>query len=342
MRLLQIEDLHLGLRTGAGVVHALHGVDLHVDAGEVLALVGESGCGKTVTMQTVMGLFAPQEIAYRRGRVALEDRDLLAISAAEMRAIRGGTIGMIFQDPMTALNPTLTIGAQIAQTIQAHRRLPRGEARRLATGLLAQVDIPHPEMRAGQYPFQLSGGLRQRAVIAAALAGNPKLLIADEPTTALDVTIQAQILDLLRSLQREYGMAIILVTHDLGVVAEMAHRVAVMYAGQVVEEGPLGEIFTRPSHPYTWGLLECLPRLEVARGQRLRSIEGVPPALLDRPAGCPFAARCPHAMEVCDQWAPPMMPSGGHQAACWLLHPHASAVSAETRLRLATGRGGER
>ena len=335
MSLLKIEDLHLGLRTGAGVVHALQGVNLHVETGEVLALVGESGCGKTVTMQTVLGLFPPQDIAYRHGRVLLEGRDLLALSEAELRRVRGGAVAMVFQDPMTALNPTLTIGTQIAEAIQAHRQVSRAEARRLAVRLLAQVEVPQPEMRAGQFPFQLSGGLRQRAVIATALACNPKLLIADEPTTALDVTIQAQILDLLRSLQREYGMATILVTHDLGVVAEMAHRVAVMYAGEVVEEAPIGEIFARPSHPYTWGLLDCLPRLDAVRGQRLRSIEGAPPALMDRPAGCPFADRCPHAMEVCDQWAPPMLPAGdGHRAACWLLHPHASPVARTTRLPL--------
>ena len=341
MALLEIENLHLGLRTGAGVVHALQGVNLHVEAGEVLALVGESGCGKTVTMQTVLGLFPPQDIAYRHGRVLLEGRDLLALSEAEMRRIRGGAIAMVFQDPMTALNPTLTIGTQIAEAVQAHRHVPRAEARRLAVGLLAQVEVPQPEMRAGQYPFQLSGGLRQRAVIATALACNPKLLIADEPTTALDVTIQAQILDLLRSLQREYGMATILVTHDLGVVAEMAHRVAVMYAGEVVEEAPIGEIFARPSHPYTWGLLDCLPRLDAVRGQKLRSIEGTPPALMDRPAGCPFADRCPHVMDVCDQWPPPMLPAGdGHQAACWLLHPSASAVALTTRLRLSVAHKG--
>src|SRR3989337_2614628 len=285
MSLLKIEDLHLGLRTGAGVVHALQGVNLHVEAGEVLALVGESGCGKTVTMQTVLGLFPPQDIAYRHGRVLLEGRDLLALSEAEMRRIRGGAIAMVFQDPMTALNPTLTIGTQIAEAIQAHRQVSRAEARRLAVGLLAQVEVPQPEMRAGQFSLQLSGGLRQHAVIAP--------------------------------------------------------RLAVMCGGGVVGEAPIGEIFAGPSHPYTWGLLDCLPRLDAVRGQKLRSIEGAPPALMDRPAGCPFADRCPHAMDVCDQWPPPMLPAGdGHQAACWLLHPSASAVAPTTRLRLSVAHKG--
>lgn len=239
---------------------------------------------------------------------------------------------MVFQDPTTALNPTLTIGRQVGEAIVAHRRLSRGEAWRQAVALLAQVGIPQPEMRAQQYPFQLSGGLRQRAVIAAALACHPKLLIADEPTTALDVTIQAQILALLRSLQQQYGMAIILVTHDLGVVAEMADRVAVMYAGRIVEEGTVEQIFTRPAHPYTWGLLDCLPRLGTARGEKLRFIEGAPPDLTGRLPGCPFAERCPHAMQVCDQFTPPMMEAGAaHQSACWLLHPHAPAVAEGTR-----------
>lgn len=338
MALLTIEDLHLGLRTGEDVVHALRGVSCHVDAGEVLALVGESGCGKTVTMQTVLGLFAPHEVVYRRGRVLFDGHDLLPLSDSEMRRIRGGEIAMVFQDPMTALNPTLTIGRQVAEAIAAHQRLARAAAMRRAVALLGQVGIPQPELRAAQYPFQQSGGLRQRAVIAAALACTPKLLIADEPTTALDVTIQAQILALLRSLQQQYRMAIILVTHDLGVVAEMAHRVAVMYAGRIVEEGPVHEIFARPAHPYTWGLLDCLPRLDAARGQRLRSIEGQPPHLMRPLPGCAFAVRCPYAMEVCGTYAPPMLEAGpAHRSACWLLHGHAAQVADGTRLR-ATGR----
>lgn len=333
MALLEIENLHLGLRTAAGVVHALRGVTLRVDEGDVLAVVGESGCGKTVTMQTVLGLFASREIAYQQGRVAFAGRELLGLSEEEMRRLRGSEIAMVFQDPTTALNPTLTIGRQISEAILAHRHVIRGQAMREAVALLAQVGVPQPEMRAAQYPFQLSGGLRQRAVIASALACGPKLLIADEPTTALDVTIQAQILALLRSLQRQYRMAIILVTHDLGVVAEMAHRVAVMYAGRIVEEGPIDAIFTRPSHPYTWGLLECLPRLSTARNQKLRTIEGAPPDLVGPLPGCAFAYRCPHAMAVCEDHAPPMFDAGmTHHSACWLLHPHAAPIAKGTRL----------
>jgi len=334
MALLDIDNLHLGLRTDNGVVDALRGVNLSIEPGEVLALVGESGCGKTVTMQTVLGLFPPQTISRREGRVLFEGRNLLGLSDAEMRRLRGADIAMIFQDPMTALNPTLTIGRQVGEAIMAHQRVSRAETASRAIALLAQVGIPQPEMRAAQYPFQLSGGLRQRAVIATALACNPKLLIADEPTTALDVTIQAQILALLRSLQRQYGMAIILVTHDLGVVAEMAHRVAVMYAGRVVEEGPIREIFARPAHPYTWGLLECLPTLEATRGERLRSIEGAPPDLMTPLIGCPFSARCPYAMEVCEQYLPPMIEAGdAHRSACWLLHPSASRLAEGRRIR---------
>lgn len=333
MALLQIEDLHLTLRTGDGLVQALRGVNLHIDPGEVLALVGESGCGKTVTMQTVLGLFAPDQISSRRGRILFDDRDVLALSDAQMQRVRGAEIAMVFQDPMTALNPTLSIGRQVGEAIMAHNRVSRAEAARRTVALLSQVGIPQPELRAAQYPFQLSGGLRQRAVIAAALACTPKLLIADEPTTALDVTIQAQILTLLRDLQRQYGMAIVLVTHDLGVVAEMAHRVAVMYAGRIVEEGPVGEIFAHPAHPYTWGLLDCLPRLDAARDERLRSIEGQPPHLMQPIPGCAFAARCPHAMEVCGNYAPSMLDAGpAHRSACWLLDPHAAALAARTRL----------
>lgn len=332
MSLLQIEDLHLALRTADGVVHALRGVTLRVQPGEILALVGESGCGKTVTMQTALGLFTPHQIAYRSGQILFEGQDLLTLPESQLRRIRGARIGMVFQDPMTALTPTLTIGRQIAEAVLAHQPVSRHRAHQLAIGLLDQVDMPQPELSASQYPFQLSGGLRQRAVIAAALACGPSLLIADEPTTALDVTVQAQILELLRSLQRQHHMAIILVTHDLGVVAEMAHRVAVMYAGRIVEEGPVDAIFSTPAHPYTWGLLECLPQL-ASRRQKLRSIGGQPPDLLEPTPGCAFADRCPHAMVVCDRYLPPMLPAGdAHQAACWLLHAHAAPVAATTRL----------
>jgi len=337
--LLEIDGLHLGLHTAQGVVHALRGVTLHVRPGEVLAVVGESGCGKSVTMQGVLGLFQPWQIAYRSGRALFQGRDLLTLTEQALRRIRGAQIGMVFQDPMTSLTPTLTIGQQIGEALLAHRRIAPGEVRRRVIALLEQVGVPHPQVRAAQYPFQLSGGLRQRALIAAALAGGPSLLIADEPTTALDVTIQAQILDLLRSLQRASGMAVILVTHDLGVVAEIAHRVAVMYAGQIVEEGTVEQVLRRPAHPYTWGLLDCLPRLDAAEG-RLRSIRGQPPHLMTEIVGCAFAGRCPHAMEVCVEHAPPQFPAGdGHRSACWLLHPSAEPVARRTRLTTGTTRG---
>jgi len=330
--LLQIDDLRLGLRTGNGVVHALRGVSLDVRSGEVLAVVGESGCGKSVTMQALLGLFAPGQIAYRTGLVLFAGQDLLRLSEPDLRRVRGAEIGMVFQDPMVALTPTLTIGEQIGEALLAHRKVPSRDARRRVITLLEQVGVPHPEIRARQYPFQLSGGLRQRALIAAALAGGPKVLIADEPTTALDVTIQAQILALLRALQRTTDLAVILVTHDLGVVAEIAHRVAVMYAGRIVEEGTVEQILTRPAHPYTWGLLDCLPKLAGDRG-RLRSIEGQPPHLMREIAGCAFAVRCPHAMEVCGPYAPPLFTAeDGHRSACWLLHPSAEPVARRTCL----------
>ncbi|OFX35392.1 MAG: peptide ABC transporter ATP-binding protein [Armatimonadetes bacterium RBG_16_67_12] len=327
MALLEIRDLHLGFQVSEGVVHALRGVTIQIERGEVLALVGESGCGKTVTMQSVLRLIPEREIAYRRGEIRFGGQDLLRLPESAMRAIRGRQIAMVFQDPTTALNPTLPVGRQVAEAILAHEAATAREAERRTIELFTRVGIPHPELRLRQYPFQLSGGLRQRVVIAAALAARPRLLIADEPTTALDVTIQAQILALLRALQQTYGMAIVLVSHNLGMVAEMAHRVAIMYAGEVVEEGAVDDVFHRPSHPYTHGLLDCLPSLDTRRTERLRSIEGAPPALLDRITGCAFADRCPYALAVCDDYAPPMTDIGpAHRAACWLAHPHALHV----------------
>ncbi len=325
--LLEIRGLHLGFKVSEGVVHALRGVNLRVEHGEVLALVGESGCGKTATMQSVLRLIPDREIAYRRGEILFDGRDLARLPESAMRSVRGREIAMVFQDPTTALNPTLSVGRQVAEAVVAHEALGWREAERRVIELFTQVGIPHPDMRFRQYPFQLSGGLRQRVVIAAALACRPRLLIADEPTTALDVTIQAQILALLQALQQASGMSIVVVTHNLGIVAEMAHRVAIMYAGEVVEEGPAAEVFAYPSHPYTHGLLECLPRLDMARAQRLRSIEGAPPDLVAGLTGCAFADRCPYAMEVCDQHAPAMSTVGpGRHAACWLTHPHATGL----------------
>jgi len=331
MSLLEIRDLHLGLHTGAGVVHALRGVDLAVASGEVVAVVGESGCGKTVTMQTVMGLLPADEIAYRRGQVRFEGRDLLGLSERDWRRVRGAEISMVFQDPLTTLNPTRTVESQVVEAVQAHGAVAASRARRRTRELLAQVGIPAPEFVARRYPFQLSGGMRQRILIAAALAGNPRLLIADEPTTALDVTIQAQILALLQSLRRRYEMAIVLVTHNLGVVAEMADRVAVMYAGRVVEEGPAHQILSSPAHPYTQGLLEGIPRLDRTREEKLLPIRGAPPILLTEPAGCAFMDRCTHAMGICAAFSPPMFPAAPAQrSACFLHHPAAAAGSQRT------------
>lgn len=324
MPLLEIRDLHLGFRVSDGVVHALRGVNLDVERGEVLAVVGESGCGKTATMQSVLRLIPARDLAYQRGEIVFDGQDLTRLPESAMRRVRGRQIAMVFQDPMTALNPTLPVGRQVAEAILAHEGVSRQEARQRVLDLFAQVGVSQPDLRFRQYPFQLSGGLRQRVVIAAALASRPKLLIADEPTTALDVTIQAQILALVRSLQQIYGMAIVLVTHNLGVVAEMADRVAIMYAGEVVEEGPVDQVFGRPMHPYTCGLLTCLPRLDSAKTERLRSIEGAPPELMAPIAGCAFADRCPYAMEVCEHNAPRMIEvETYHRTACWLTHPHA-------------------
>jgi oligopeptide transport system ATP-binding protein len=332
MPLLAIHNLHLGFQLSHGVVHALRGVDLTVERGEVVALVGESGCGKTATMQSVLRLIPPREIAYQQGEILFGGQDLTRLSEPEMRRIRGGQIAMVFQDPMTALNPTLPVGRQVAEAVLAHEPVSWREARQRVLDLFDQVGIPQPDLRFRQYPFQLSGGLRQRVVIASALACRPTLLIADEPTTALDVTIQAQILALLRSLQQAYGMAIVLVSHNLGIVAELAHRVAIMYAGEVVEEGPVAEVYHRPVHPYTWGLLNCVPRLDSTRGERLQSIEGAPPDLLTRVAACAFADRCPYAMEVCVGYAPPMTEVGPLQrAACWLTHSNAAHMPRPTR-----------
>jgi peptide/nickel transport system ATP-binding protein len=313
--LLSVEDLRTQFHTGAGVVRAVDGVSFAIERGEVLGLVGESGCGKSVTSLSIMRLVPPPG-RVTAGRIRLENEDLLDKDAEAMRRVRGARIAMVFQEPMTSLNPVFTIGDQIAAAVLAHEGGGRRAAWERAVEMLDRVQVPSPRERARDYPHQLSGGLRQRAMIALALAPGPQLLIADEPTTALDVTIQAQILDLLRRLQAERGMAVLLITHDLGVVAEVCHRVAVIYAGRIVETGSVASIFAAPVHPYTRGLLRCLPHPS-RFGRPLSSIEGAPPDLRAVAGGCRFAPRCPHAIEACRREQPALAErKPGHFVAC--------------------------
>jgi oligopeptide/dipeptide ABC transporter ATP-binding protein len=313
--LLSVEGLQTHFETGQGVLRAVDGVSFSIERGEVLGLVGESGCGKSVTSLSIMRLVPPPG-RVAAGRVLFEGEDLLAKDAEAMRRVRGARIAMVFQEPMTSLNPVFSIGDQIASAILAHSGAGRREAWQRTVEMLDLVQIPSPRQRARDFPHQLSGGLRQRAMIAMALASGPALLIADEPTTALDVTIQAQILDLLRRLQAERGMAVLLITHDLGVVAELCHRVAVIYGGRIVEMAPVTSLFARPLHPYTRGLLQCLPHPS-RFGQPLASIEGVPPDLRQRSAGCRFAPRCSYAVAACRRDEPTLEErEPGHFVAC--------------------------
>ncbi len=313
--LLELKSLTVSFATDDGTVHAVDGIDLALRRGHTLGLVGESGCGKSVTSLAVMGLLPPEN-ATIGGEVRFEGRDLLKVPLSELRDLRGARLAMIFQEPMTSLNPSYTIGNQIIEAIQRHQGLNAAAARARAIEMLKLVRISAPEKRIDDYPHKLSGGMRQRAMIAMALACGPKLLIADEPTTALDVTIQAQILDLMRGLRRDTGTAIILITHDLGVVAEMADDVAVMYAGQIVERAPVATLFARPEHPYTVGLLGSIPRLDHRR-ERLPSIEGRVPDMTKPPAGCRFAARCPFVEEACRTEAPQLREvAPGHLSRC--------------------------
>ncbi|WP_439576344.1 ABC transporter ATP-binding protein [Elioraea sp.] len=313
--LLDIRDVRTVFRTSAGEVPAVDGVSLSVAPGRTLGIVGESGCGKSVLSLSVMRL-VPRPGRVAAGQVLFEGRDLLTLPGSEMRRVRGGAIGMIFQEPMTSLNPVHPVGRQIEEAVLAHRNVSRSDARGIAIEALRRVRIPAPERRVEEYPHQLSGGMRQRVMIAMALACQPKLLIADEPTTALDVTIQAQILDLLRALQAETGMAIVLITHDLGVVAEMADEVAVMYAGKVVERGPAAAVFGDAQHPYTLGLFGSIPRLD-DESDRLLAIEGTVPPPFNLPQGCRFNPRCAFADARCRETLPPLAPVGpNHIAAC--------------------------
>jgi peptide/nickel transport system ATP-binding protein len=313
--LLELKRLAVSFATDDGIVRAVDGIDLALQGGRTLGLVGESGCGKSVTSLAVMGLLPPENSKVS-GEVHFEGRDLLKVPAAEMRDLRGARLAMIFQEPMTSLNPSYTIGNQIVEAIRRHQGLGAAEARARAIDMLRLVRISSPEKRIDDYPHKLSGGMRQRAMIAMALACGPKLLIADEPTTALDVTIQAQILDLMRGLRRDTGTSIILITHDLGVVAEMADDVAVMYAGQIVERAPVEALFARPEHPYTVGLLGSIPKLDQRR-ERLPSIEGRVPDMAHPPDGCRFAARCPFVEPACRETVPPLAEvAPGHLTRC--------------------------
>ncbi len=321
-RLLEIENLSVHFHTPEGVARAVDGVSFGLARGETVGLVGESGCGKSVTSLSVLGLIPSPPGRINSGRILFEGRDLLELSGEELRRVRGRDIAMIFQEPMTSLNPVLPIGRQVAEPLLVHTELTRNEAMEEAARWLERVKIPAARKRLDDYPHQLSGGMRQRVMIAMAMVCGPKLLIADEPTTALDVTIQAQILSLMLQLKEELGMAVLLITHDLGVVAQMASRVVVMYAGQVVEQGSVTDIFDTPFHPYTQGLLKSMPRLGERVGggaRRLNEIKGVVPPLTEIIIGCKFAPRCPHAFAVCREMQPELAPVGdGQSARCWL------------------------
>ncbi len=316
---LEVKDLGVRFATQDGVVHAVNGISYAIEEGETLGIVGESGSGKSVGVLSIMGLIPspPGEIV--SGQVFFEDQDLLQLNRAQLRSIRGNQISMIFQDPMTSLNPVLTIGRQITEALEVHLGMSLTQARRRAVELLEMVGIPSAADRLDNYPHQFSGGMRQRVMIAIGLSCNPQLLIADEPTTALDVTIQAQIVRLIKQLRADLGMAVIWITHDLGVVAGLADRVLVMYAGRIVESAPVVDLYENPRHPYTLGLLGSLPRLDSQRKIHLASIEGLPPDLIHYPKGCPFYARCAYRLDECREVPPPLEPVGpGHMKACFV------------------------
>ena len=316
--LLQVRDLRTYFYTFEGVVKAVDGVSYELEEGETLGLVGESGCGKSVSALSVMRLIPDPPGKIVDGEILFEDDDILKIDMDDMRQIRGGKISMVFQEPMTSLNPVLTVERQLTETLQLHMGMNKEEARREGVDLLSRVGIPDPERRIKQYPHQFSGGMRQRVMIAMALSCNPRLIIADEPTTALDVTIQAQILELMKSLTSEFGVALIVITHNLGVVARYADRVNIMYAGKVIERGTAQEIYANPRHPYTVGLLNSVPRLDLPRRTKLDPIEGQPPDLVNLAPGCSFRDRCRWAVDKCATDIPPLMSIGeGHWSACW-------------------------
>jgi oligopeptide/dipeptide ABC transporter ATP-binding protein len=312
-RLLEVDDLRVEFRTRDGVAKVINGVTYHVDAGETLAVLGESGSGKSVTAQTIMGILDTPPGFVTGGQVRFQGKDMLTMSGEQRRRIRGEGIAMVFQDALSALNPVFTIGFQIGEQFRIRRGMSRADAKKRTIEMLDLVQIPNAKGRVNNYPHQFSGGMRQRVMIAMSLALDPEVLIADEPTTALDVTVQAQIMDLLGELQRERRMGMILITHDLGVVADVADRIAVMYAGRIVEEANVHELYAKPAHPYTLGLLESIPRID-EKGQQLRTIKGLPPSLLKIPSGCPFHPRCPMAQPVCQEKVPPLLQLGPSRA----------------------------
>ena len=322
-KILEVNNLQVSFHTYAGEVQSVRGVTFDANEGEILAIVGESGCGKSVTSKTVMGLINTPPGEIKAGSEVLYlGKNILGQSEKEWEQYRGAECAMIFQDALTSLNPTMQIGKQVMENITNHAKVSKEEARKQAVEMLKLVKIPDAEMSMKKYPHELSGGMRQRVMIAIALAGKPKVLIADEPTTALDVTIQAQILDLMKDIQKKLGTTIILITHDLGVVASVADRIVVMYSGKIMEKGNCADVFYNQKHPYTWALLNAAPNLELENKQTLVAIEGTPPDLIDPPAGCPFAARCPHCMQICTEEFPPDYEFGeGHVASCWMRHP---------------------
>ncbi len=316
--LLKVENLITRFYTPEGVVHAVNGVSFDLAEGETLGVVGESGCGKSVTMLSVLQLIARPPGKIESGHAWFDGKDLLYLPTDQIRDVRGSRISMIFQDPMTSLNPVLTIERQISESLMLHLRMTKQQARERVIELLEMVGIPEAETHLNDYPHQFSGGMRQRVMIAIALACNPQILIADEPTTALDVTIQAQIVDLVKRLRDDLNMTVVWITHDLGVVARLAQRVIVMYAGYIIEEAPVKELYANPTHPYSIGLLGSLPSLTTDERKRLTSIPGLPPVLLEKPVGCPFAVRCDYAFDRCKQENPPLMSIGSlHRVACW-------------------------
>ncbi|MEM7547658.1 MAG: ABC transporter ATP-binding protein [Pseudomonadota bacterium] len=327
-RVLDVRGLKTIFHVKGGAVHAVNDVSFHIGEGELLGVVGESGSGKSVTMMSLMDLLPSPPAEITDGQVLFQNRDVRRMDKAQMRRLRGGEIGFVFQDPMTSLNPVFTVGYQLVEPLREHLGLSKSQARKRAAELLALVGIPSPADRLQDYPHQFSGGMRQRVMIAIALACDPKVLIADEPTTALDVTIQAQILDLVQRLREEMGMGVIWITHDLSVVAGIADRVMVMYGGQVVEHAPTAELFARPQHPYTRALMQTLPDISGKRPDRLLSIAGQPPILNAPPSSCPFAPRCGHATDQCRTANPPVIDRGmGHDVACWWTPPTPEAVT---------------
>lgn len=332
--LLEVKDLMIDFKTYGGIVQAVRGVSFTVQQGQTVGIVGESGCGKSVTAKAIMKLLTVPPAHYKNGAILFKEKNLLSATEQELEKIRGNEISMIFQDPMTSLNPTMKVGHQIMEILMKHHRMPKIIAYDKALQALREVGIPQPEKRMKQYPYEFSGGMRQRVMIAMALVCRPQLIIADEPTTALDVTIQAQILELMKDIQEQYQTSVILITHDLGVVAEMCDVVVVMYAGKIVETGKVQDIFKKPQHPYTKGLLKSIPRFDMDRDKALSPIIGSPPDLFAPPEGCSFYSRCEYAMKVCKQHDPELEEVGNDQSsACWLNHPMAKKMKATLNLK---------